>query len=75
MNPEALLISNTISRKRAEILYHNKNITLLENEISDLNKKLRNTCYHEWVRDWEDRSSKSSWICKNCKLYRNPNYN
>ena len=38
-------------------------------------KMLYNKCEHEWVRDWDDRGSRSSWICKHCDLYRNPNYN
>ena len=47
----------------------------LKQEISGLKKILYNKCEHEWVRDWDDRDSRSSWICKHCDLYRNPNYN
>ena len=47
----------------------------LKREISNLKKILYNECQHDWVRDWDDRDSRSSWICKHCDLYRNPNYN
>ncbi len=47
----------------------------LKREISRKKKVLYNKCQHEWERDWDDRDSRSSWICKHCDLYRNPNYN
>ena len=47
----------------------------LKREISRKKKVLYNKFQHEWERDWDDRDSRSSWICKHCDLYRNPNYN
>ena len=75
MNIEASITYNTISNKRYEIIEHMKKINILENKIKYLKKNLFNCCEHEWVRDWEDRDVHSNWICKNCKLYKNPNYN
>lgn len=75
MNPESQIISNTILQKANEILYFEKNIKLLADQIRNLKKELFNTCNHNWVKDYEDRSCHSSWICKHCKLYKNPNYN
>jgi len=75
MNPESQIISNTILQKANEILYFEKNIKLLADQIRNLKKELFKTCNHNWVKDYEDRSCHSSWICKHCKLYKNPNYN
>ena len=75
MNPESQNISNTILQKKNEILYFEKNIKLLTDQIRNLKKELFNTCKHNWIKDWEDRSCHSSWICEHCRLYRNPNYN
>ena len=75
MNPESQIISNTILQKKNEILYFEKNIKLLADQIRNLKKELFNTCKHNWIKDYEDRSCHSSWICKHCKLYKNPNYN
>ena len=75
MNPESQIISNTILQKKTEILYFEKNIKLLADQIRNLKKELFNTCKHNWIKDYEDRSCHSSWICEHCKLYKNPNYN
>ena len=75
MNPESQIISNTILQKKNEILYFEKNIKLLADQIRTLKKELFNTCKHNWIKDYEDRSCHSSWICEHCKLYKNPNYN
>lgn len=75
MNPESQNISNTILQKKNEILYFEKNIKLLTDQIRNLKKELFNTCKHNWIKDYEDRSCHSSWICEHCRLYRNPNYN
>lgn len=75
MNPESQIISNIILQKKNEILYFEKNIKLLADQIRNLKKELFNTCKHNWIKDYEDRSCHSSWICKHCKLYKNPNYN
>ena len=75
MNPESQIISNTILQKANEILYFEKNIKLLSDQIRNLKKELFKTCKHNWIKDYEDRSCHSSWICEHCKLYKNPNYN
>jgi len=75
MNFQSQSISNTIIEKKKNIIYHEQNIKLLNDEIKNLKKKLFNTCQHNWVKDCEDRSCHSSWICEHCRLYRNPNYN
>ena len=75
MNPESQIISNIILQKKNEILYFEKNIKLLADQIRNLKKELFNTCKHNWIKDYEDRSCHSSWICEHCKLYKNPNYN
>ena len=75
MNPESQIISNIILQKKNEILYFEKNIKLLADQIRNLKKELFNTCKHNWIKDYEDRSCHSSWICKHCKLYKNINYN
>ena len=75
MNPESQIISNTILQKANEILYFEKNIKLLADQIRTLKKELFQKCKHNWIKDYEDRSCHSSWICEHCKLYKNPNYN
>lgn len=75
MNPQSQIISNTILQKRNDILYFEQNIKLVEEQLKKLKKKLFQTCNHNWVKDCEDRSCHSSWVCKLCKLYKNPNYN
>lgn len=75
MNPQSQIILNTILQKKDKILYYEQNIKLVEEQIKKLKKELFQECKHDWVKDWDDRSSHSSWICKHCKLYKNPNYN
>ena len=75
MNKKSLEISNQINLKNNDIYKKELEIKTLKQEITQLKKKLFNTCEHEWERDWDDRSCHSTWLCKHCKLYRNPNYN
>ena len=75
MNPESQIISNTILQKKAKLIYYEKNIKLIEEEIKKLKKELFIKCQHNWIKDCDDRSCHSSWICEYCKLYKNPNYN
>jgi len=75
MNPESQIILNDILKKKNDILYFEQNIKLVEEQVKKLKKELFQTCQHNWVKDWVDRSCHSSWMCKYCKLYKNPNYN
>ena len=75
MNPQSQIISNTILEKKTQIIYYEKNIKLVEEQIKKLKKELFQKCNHNWVKDCDDRSSHSSWMCEHCKLYKNPNYN
>jgi hypothetical protein len=75
LNPQSQIISNTILQKRNKVLNYEQNIKLIEEQIIKLKKDLFQTCKHNWVRDWDDRSCHSSWVCEHCKLYKNPNYN
>jgi len=75
MNQSSLELSNQINIKYSNIHHKEEEIVMLKQEITQLKKKLFNTCEHEWERDWEDRSCHSTWLCKHCKLYRNHNYN
>ena len=43
MNPESQIISNIILQKKNEILYFEKNIKLLADQIRNLKKELFNT--------------------------------
>jgi hypothetical protein len=75
MNELTLELSNQINIKRSNIHEKQKEIDTLNQEIAQLKKKLFNSCTHEWTIDTDDRSCRSTWICKHCKLYRNPSYN
>ena len=68
-------LSNQINIKYSNIHEKQKEIDMLKQQITQLKKDLFTTCSHDWVLDCEDRSCHSSWVCKYCKLYRNPNYN
>ena len=72
-NPSQLIKDIKLTYKSMYQKMHE--IDHLKKEISGLKKMLYNKCEHEWVRDWDDRGSRSSWICKHCDLYKNPNYN
>lgn len=75
MNNKSQIISNSILQKREEIRCYEQNIKLVEEKINKLKQELFQTCQHSWEKDWDDRSCHSSWVCKYCKLYKNPNYN
>tara|TARA_B100002019_G_scaffold177637_1_gene153376 strand:+ start:293 stop:520 length:228 start_codon:yes stop_codon:yes gene_type:complete len=75
MNENASQLIKDIKLKYKSMYQKMHEIDDLKKEISDLKKVLYNKCTHEWVRDWDDRDARSSWICKHCDLYRNPNYN
>ena len=75
MNENASQLIKDIKLKYKSMYQKMHEIDDLKQEISDLKKILYNECKHDWVRDWDDRDSRSSWICKHCDLYRNPNYN
>tara|TARA_B100000900_G_C20575594_1_gene715179 strand:- start:1052 stop:1300 length:249 start_codon:yes stop_codon:yes gene_type:complete len=75
MNPEAKQLYDSITEKKELMWSYSRQITILTEDIRKMRKMLYKTCEHEWVRDWEDRDERSSWICKHCKLSRNPYHN
>jgi len=75
MNTEVRQLFDTIAEKKELLCVFSHKITLLEEEINEMKKMLYISCEHECERDWEDRDERSRWICKHCKLSRNPYHN
>ena len=69
-------LSENIQTKYNLIYESEKTIRICYEEISKLKKELYNKCEHIWIYDecanFDDRSK---YICKFCKLNRNPYYN
>jgi hypothetical protein len=69
-------LSEYIQTKRNLIYESEKKIQKYYEEIKKLKKELYMSCKHEWIYDectnFDDRSN---YICKFCKLNKNPHYN
>ena len=76
MNVESIEIYNEILINNKLINDANKLIYTYNKNNRVLTKKLFYTCNHEWIYDeCASFDDKCKYICKFCKLYRNPNYN
>ena len=69
-------LSEYVTKYKRLIYESERTIQICYEEIDKLKKELYNKCKHEWIYDecsnFDDRSK---YICKFCKLNRNPNYN
>lgn len=76
MNSESVELYNKILLNNENIIKANNKIYKYKKENRELTKKLFSTCNHEWIYDecanFDDRSK---YICKFCRLNRNPHYN
>ena len=76
MNKDAKEITDQIKNKHILIFEAEKRIKTYKEDIKILKKDLFKKCQHEWIYDectnFDDRCK---YICKFCRLYRNPNYN
>ena len=55
-------------KKLNQVIYSlYNNITILKDQIGNINKEINYICPHEWVRDWETCSNdKTPKKCKHC---------
>jgi hypothetical protein len=64
---------NILNQCKKDIGMHRKKIDNLEDEIKEREKIIFNSCKHEWHYDETSGCcEKNRYICKTCKLYRNP---
>ena len=66
-------VENILERKKRinSVIYSlERNLSLLRDEIRDIDNKLYNVCPHEWVRDWDtyEPCGRTPKICKHCQL-------
>jgi hypothetical protein len=76
MNVEAINIYQKIRKNNGKINDANSLIYKCREENSELTKKLFKTCQHEWIYDENANfDDKCKYICRYCRLYRNPHWN
>lgn len=76
MNSESIEIYNKILINKQHICDANELIYKYQKYNKELTKKLFSTCQHEWIYDeCANFDDKCKYICKFCRLYRNPHYN
>ena len=76
MNKNATKIYNKIIENNQRICDANKLIYKCKENNKELRKKLFASCDHEWIYDeWANFDDRCKYICKHCRLYKNPHYN
>ena len=76
MDEQAKIYFDEINLRYNLINQSYKTIQICKDEIRSFKTKLFKACKHEWIYDecanFDDRCK---YLCKHCKLYKNPHYN